>query len=187
MILKFCLTDFSTSLEFEITKKPITIFLVSNSQQYTGDTITPQINSFQLVGEDDVQVSLEPNAPLVEIGDYTLALVVSGQDADNYQFTLANNQFTITKATPIENADFDGEIEYGKTYTITISANGNYQGQTSFTFTINDPSPSGLDPTILIIIIVCAVVVLLLIILTIILVVRHKKKIKQQTIANANN
>lgn len=103
MILKFCLTDFSTSLEFEITKKPITIFLVSNSQQYTGDTITPQINSFQLVGEDDVQVSLEPNAPLVEIGDYTLTLVVSGQDADNYQFTLANNQFTITKATPIEN------------------------------------------------------------------------------------
>ena len=408
--------DFSTSLEFEITKKPITISLVSNSQQYTGDTITPQINSFQLVGEDDVQVSLEPNAPLVEIGDYTLTLVVSGQDADNYQFTLANNQFTITKATPIENdvyenitfesnddglktiisiapnadgyenatqilntlsqlnllknsvgdkiaysvveqnvnytqggrlkagsatylatlaqapnytfetfiieinvakidvvvsfdneftfngneiilspqysildgdnviislhaegnqtiinagqykielsvsgedadcynftlasneiivnpmivninlatnaitldefvgigtaegefnplsnvttvtdssnqtledvqlsysiADFDGEIEYGKTYTITISANGNYQGQTSFTFTVNDPSPSGLDTTILIIIIVCAVVVLLLLILTIILVVRHKKKKKQQAIANANN
>ena len=76
--------DFSTSLEFEITKKPITISLVSNSQQYTGDTITPQNNSYQLVGEDDVQVSLEPNAPLVEIGDYTLALVVSGQDADNY-------------------------------------------------------------------------------------------------------
>ena len=330
MILKFCLTDFSTSLELEITKKPITISLVSNSQQYTVDTITPQINSFQLVSEDDVQVSLEPNAPLVEIGDYTLTLVVSGQDADNYQFTLANNQFTITKATPIENdvyenitfesndeglktiisiapnadgyenatqilntlsqlnllknsvgdniaysvveqnvnytqggrlkagsatylatlaqapnytfetfiieinvakidvvVSFDNEFTFNGNeiilspqysildgddviislhaegnqtiinagqYGIELSVSGedadcygNYQGQTSYTFTVNDPSPAGLDTTILIIIIVCAVVVLLLIILTIILVVRHKKKKKQQTIANANN
>ena len=95
--------DFSTSLEFEIAKKPITISLVSNSQQYTGDTIIPQINDYQLVENDDVQISLESDTPLVEIGDYTLTLVVSGQDADNYQFTLANNQFAITRATPIEN------------------------------------------------------------------------------------
>ena len=407
--------DFSTSLEFEITKKPITISLVSNSQQYTGDIITPQINSYQLVGEDDVQISLESDTPLIEIGDYTLTLVVSGQDADNYQFTLANNQFAITRATPIENdvyenitfesnddglkaiisivpnadgyenatqilntlgqldllknsvgdniaysiveqnvnytqggrlkagtatylatlaqgsnytfqtfiieinvakidvvvtfedeftfngeqiiltpqysvlsgddvtvslnaennqpilnagqytielsvsgadadsynftlasstvivnpmsvvitltsssitldefigfgsaegefnplsnvatvtdtnsqplenveltyniADYDGKIEYGKQYTITISANGNYQGQTSYTLTVKDPSPAGLDTTILIIIIVCAVVALLLIILTIVLVVRHKKK-KKQLVQNSND
>ena len=101
--------------------------------------------------------------------------------------TDASNQILEDVQLSYSIADFDGEIEYGKAYTIIISANGNYQGQTSFTFTVNDPSPAGLDPTILIIIIVCAVVVLLLIILTIILVVRHKKKKKQQTIANANN
>lgn len=141
MILKFCLTDFSTSLEFEITKKPITIFLVSNSQQYTGDTITPQINSFQLVGEDDVQVSLEPNAPLVEIGDYTLALVVSGQDADNYLFTLANNQFTITKATPIENDVYENitfeSYDDGLKAIISIAPNADgYENATQIKFFI---------------------------------------------------
>lgn len=52
--------------------------------------------------------------------------------------TDASNQILEDVQLSYSIADFDGEIEYGKTYTITISANGNYQGQTSFTFTVND-------------------------------------------------
>ena len=94
--------DFSSTITFNITKRPIEVTLVSNSQQFTGDEILPEIIQPTLVGDDQVELSLSSET-IMGVGVYTLSLVVSGVDADNYDFTLQNDQFEVTRAELVFN------------------------------------------------------------------------------------
>lgn len=96
------------TISLQVGKKTITVSLPSNTAPYTGDVIKVEIIEPQLVGDDAVSFKINADRELKEEGEYTLSLSATGEDAENYIFTLANGTFTITHVTIVPNEQLEG-------------------------------------------------------------------------------
>ena len=93
------------TFNYVITKKTISVTLVSSVYEYTGENIALEYQLLGLIAGDNVTV--QSSASIVNIGTHSVTLILEGSDKGNYILSNPNHTITVSKGT----LDLEGNAE----------------------------------------------------------------------------
>lgn len=151
------LTNPIVELTADITAKPVTVTATVTEKTYNGRTDDAKVNMIAsgIIAGDDVQIvptkGVYANADAGDAVEVTVFHAVSGDDANNYNFEIANKAYgKVNKADLNVTLTAPAAVTYdGKTHEVSgVKDNGRVEadkGKTLYTLTYNDKDALPVD------------------------------------------
>ncbi len=139
-------TNFDVTLvngSYTISKAPVTATAGGGSGNYNGLTQSPSACAVTGTYKGDLACVNNPASVGPDVGTFPIVPVVSGSNQSNFDITLANGSYTISKA-PVTATAGSGSVDYnGLTQSPSACAvTGSYKGDLTCT---NNPATVGPD------------------------------------------